>query len=66
MKLVDVLKERNISKLQLALNTGINPAFIYDAFNGKRDLYPGWKKRIAEYLKMEESELFEEDDDEND
>ena len=58
MKLLKVLEERKISKLQLALNAGIAPHYLYNAINGKMPFYPKYKKAIAEYLQMDESELF--------
>lgn len=58
MRLQEVLNERGISKLQLALKSEIAPSDLYLALNGKKPLYPGWKKRIAECLEMDESELF--------
>lgn len=58
MQLLKVLEERKISKLQLALNAGIAPHYIYNAINGKMPFYPKYRKAIAEYLQMDESELF--------
>ena len=58
MQLLRVLEERKISKLQLALNAGIAPHYLYNAINGKMPFYPKYKKAIAEYLQMDESELF--------
>ena len=58
MQLLKVLEERKISKLQLALNAGIAPHCLYNAINGKMPFYPKYKKAIAEYLQMDESELF--------
>ena len=58
MQLLKVLEERKISKLQLALNAGIAPHYLYNAINGKMPFYPKYKKTIAEYLQMDESELF--------
>lgn len=58
MQLLKVLEERKISKLQLALNAGIAPHYLYNAINGKMPFYPKYKKAIAEYLQIDESELF--------
>jgi predicted transcriptional regulator len=58
MYLIKVLKERNLSKLQLALETKIAPADLYCAINGKKPFYPAWRRRISEYLKVSEEELF--------
>ena len=57
-KLFKVLQERNISRLQLAMKAGIPPSDLYAAMSGKRYFYPGWRRKIAEYLQMDESELF--------
>lgn len=65
-KLVAVLKERNISRLQLAMRAGIPPSDLYAAMSGKRFFYPGWRRKIAEYLQMDESELFGSGDRRND
>jgi transcriptional regulator with XRE-family HTH domain len=62
MKLLEILKERNISRLQLAMSTKVNPSSIYDATNKRIPFYPAWKKRIAEYLELTEEELFSEDE----
>ena len=58
MKLIDILKEKNISKLQLALNAQIAPSDLYCAINGKKPFYPKWKKKIADFIKIDEAELF--------
>lgn len=58
MQLLKVLEERKMSKLQLAMNTGIAPHYLYNAINGKMPFYPKYKKAIADYLQMDEQELF--------
>ena len=58
MKLLTVLKEKNLSKLQLALKAGIAPSDLYCALNRKKPFYPMWKNRISEYLQISEDELF--------
>ena len=58
MKLLDVLNERNISKLQLALEVGITPSDLYCALNGKKPFYPKYKRKISEFLQIDEAELF--------
>ncbi len=62
MRLDHVLKEKSVSKAQLAMKALIHPSDLYCAFNGKKPFYPAWRKRIAEYLKMNEKELFEKND----
>ena len=59
MRLQEILKERGLSKMQLALKSEIAPSDLYLALNGKKPLYPGWKKRIAECLQMDETDLFD-------
>ena len=60
MKVLEILKERNISKLQLALNAGITPSDLYCALNGKKPFYPKWRKKVADFLQVDEIELFPE------
>lgn len=61
-KLETLLYVRRISKMQLAMRTGINPSALYDAINGKRQFYDGYKRKIAEFLEVDEEYLFSEDD----
>lgn len=58
MTLLKVLNERGISKLQLALKCQISPSDLYNAINGNRPFYPKWRKRISEYLEVDEQTLF--------
>lgn len=60
MKLEQILKERYMSRNQLAVNAGITPSDLYSAISGKKAFFPGWRKRIADYLQMEEEEVFPE------
>ena len=60
MNLIDVLKEKKISKLQLALNTHIAPSDLYCAINGTKPFYPKWRKKVAEFVNVSEQELFSE------
>lgn len=59
-KLLAVLRERNISKLQLAMRAGVTPSDLYCAFGGKKPFYPAWRRKIADYLQIDEAELFKE------
>ena len=59
-KLESILIERKVSRLQLALKIGINPSTLYDCIKGKREFYPAYKKKIAEYLEVDEANLFDE------
>lgn len=58
MTLLKVLNERGISKLQLALKCQISPSDLYNAINGNRPFYPKWRKKISEYLEVDEQTLF--------
>ncbi len=57
-KLEDLLYEKRMSKLQLAIKTGINPSSLYECINGKREFYPGHKKKIAAFFGVDEDYLF--------
>ena len=58
-KLLKVLEEKKISRLQLAMKAGISPSDLYSALSGKRFMFPGWRRKIAQYLQMDEAELFD-------
>ena len=58
MKLLEILKERGMSKLQLAMGAGITPSDLYCALNGRKPLYPAYRRKIAMFLGFEEHELF--------
>ena len=60
MDLLEILKQRKISKMQLALNARITPSDLYQALNGKKPFFPAWKKRIADFLDVDMEELFKE------
>ena len=64
-KIMGILRERKLTKLQLAMVAGINPSDLYSALNGKKPFYPAWRQRISEYLDVPESDLFEEVKDDN-
>ena len=59
-KLQSTLKERGISRLQLAMGAGVTPSDLYNALNGNRPFYPAWRQRISEFLDIPENDLFEE------
>ena len=59
MILFKILKEKGISKLQLALKCQITPSDLYNAMNGNKPFYPKWKKKIARYLEIDEHLIFE-------
>ena len=60
MKLNDVLKEKGISKLKIAMMANITPSDFYQAINGKRSFFPAWRKRVSQALKMDEADVFPE------
>lgn len=59
-KLISELKKRGITKYRLAKMSNISTQDIYSLLNGKKPLYPNWKKRICDFLELPEEELFEE------
>lgn len=60
-KLKSVLKERDLSVNKLSFGARISPSDLSSVLSGKRPMYPNWKKRIAEFLEIPETELFEEE-----
>lgn len=61
-KLRHELKQRGISANKLSMMSEISSPGLYAALNGTTPLWPGWRKRIAEALQMDENELFEEEE----
>jgi len=61
-KLERVMQERRISTRRLAIEAGIVPQSLYAALSGKVVFWPGWRKRVAEALDMDEAELFGEEE----
>lgn len=59
-KLREVIAEKGITTNKLARMTNIASQDLYNAYSGKKRIYPNWKKRIAEALDVPEEELFEE------
>lgn len=57
-KLKSEMEKRGIKGYTLAKLSDIAPSDLYGALNGKKPMFPNWKKRIAEALKVDESELF--------
>ena len=58
-KLQYILTTKDISVNKLARMSDITASDLYCALNGKKPLYPNWRKRIAVALDLPESELFE-------
>lgn len=59
MILKKILKERDISAYRLAKECHIAPCDIYQALNGKKPMFPRWRKSISNFLQMDEKQLFE-------
>lgn len=55
-----VLVERGITVYRLGKLTGISTSDLYSSLAGKRCMFPGWRRRIAQALNMSEIELFPE------
>lgn len=53
------LEYGSINRLAKAIN--VAPGDLYQAFNGKRPMFPKWRRLIAEALGEAEAELFAED-----
>jgi predicted transcriptional regulator len=60
MKIAEILKEKRISGMQIAMKAGVAPSDFYQAMNGKKPFFPAWRKRLSEALDMPESECFPE------
>ena len=60
MRLAEILKEKGIPGLRIALKAGIAPGDFYQAIHGKRPFFPAWRHRIAAALDMPEETLFPE------
>lgn len=58
------LRARGLSVCKVGLMCNINPSGLYTALNGRSDFWPGWRRRIAEALEMDENALFPEYKDE--
>lgn len=57
----NTLKEKNITVYRLAKMSNISTQDLYTALNGKKPMYPNWKKRIAEALNTDVESLFNEE-----
>ena len=64
-KLHSILRERKITINKLSLESGIAPPDLYSALSGKKPLYPGWRKRIADSLNLSEEVLFIEENEDH-
>lgn len=61
-KLKAEMQKRGISKYKLAHMSKIAEADFYSMLNGRKVMFPNWRKRIAEALEMSADELFDEND----
>lgn len=57
-KLMMILHDRNITPYRLAKDCHISISDIYQALNGKKPMFPKWRKAISEYLNVTEDLLF--------
>lgn len=58
MKLKQILKDREMSQLELSRLTGIAANIICNICNDQLRPYPGWRKKISIALNMPEEEIF--------
>lgn len=58
----EILKERKLSKLKVAMDAGISPGDFYQALSGKIPFYPKWRRLLAECLDLKEDDLFPKDE----
>lgn len=52
------MANQHITTHGLARKAQITPQDLYAALSGKRSMFPGWRRRIAEALDMPETDLF--------
>jgi transcriptional regulator with XRE-family HTH domain len=57
-KVREIRKKKNLTQLDLAKMTDIYPNYISEIERGKREAFPGWRKRLSEALEVSETELF--------
>jgi len=55
-----IFKEKDLTPAKLAREKDIPANIAYNLVNGKQYPYPGYRKKIAEFLDMPEEELFPE------
>ena len=56
------MSEQHITTNRLAKMANITPQDLYAALAGKREMFPGWRKRIAEALGVPEEALFSDEE----
>ena len=57
-KLVEKMRQKNITTHKLAKLSNITPQDLYSALSGKKPFFPNWRKRVAEALDSTVEELF--------
>ena len=57
-KLVEKMRQKNITTHTLAKLSNISPQDLYSALSGKKPFFPNWRKRVAEALDSTVEELF--------
>ena len=57
-KLVETMRQKNITTHKLAKLSNITPQDLYSALSGKKPFFPNWRKRVAEALDSTVEELF--------
>ncbi len=65
-KLVEKMRQKNITTHKLAKLSNITPQDLYSALSGKKPFFPNWRKRVAEALDSTVEELFENETRESD
>jgi transcriptional regulator with XRE-family HTH domain len=60
LKIRKILKEKNISQFNLAIETDINQCYLSKALNERIEFREAWRKKIAKHLQMDEDEVFPE------
>ena len=58
-KLVEKMRQKNITTHKLAKLSNITPQVLYSALSGKKPFFPNWRKRVAEALDSTVEEIFE-------
>ena len=61
-KLVEKMRQKNITTHKLAKLSNITPQDLYSALSGKKPFFTNWRKRVAEALDSTVEELFAEDE----
>lgn len=60
-ELKDEMRKQNITGYRLAKVIGVCGSDLYNALNGKKPMYPKYKRRIAEALNRPIGDLFPEE-----